>query len=64
MDDVQEIRDRAAVILRNYFQPPPDFLLAIYQIGYRLCDSPKFQRSECGAAVLQLVVFSYFFFNL
>ena len=57
MDEVQDIRERAAAILRDYFQPAADYLLILYQNGYRLCDSPKFPRSECGASVLQLVAF-------
>lgn len=61
MDEVQDIRERAAAILRNYFRPPSDFLLVLYRIGFQLCDSPKFQRSECGATILQLVVYFHLF---
>lgn len=56
MDEVNDVRQKAADILRDFFPcPPPEYLQVLYSHGMELCDNAKFQRSECGATVLQLI---------
>ena len=57
MDDVAEVQDKSGEILREFFKPSADFLGSFFNRALRLCDNPKFQRSECGAKMLQLVSF-------
>lgn len=55
MDEIVDIRSKAAEILKELFHSPPaEYIRALYRVGIKLCDSPKFQRSECGAVVIQL----------
>ena len=56
-DEVSDVRIRAADILKDFFSAPSeesDYLSLLLQRGLELCDSPRFQQSECGAAVVQL----------
>jgi hypothetical protein len=56
-DEVSDVRIKAADILKDFFSVPSeesDYLSLLLQRGLELCDSPRFQQSECGAAVVQL----------
>lgn len=56
MDEVIDVRQKAIDILRDFFPSPPlDYVRLLYRQGLEMCDSAKFQRSECGAAVIQMV---------
>lgn len=56
MDEVIDVRLKAADILRDFFPcPPSSYLQLLYRQGLEMCDSAKFQRSECGAAVIQMI---------
>ena len=62
LDEVAEIRLKAMDILKDFFPGPflasgNGYLSMLHNIGSELCDSPKFQRSECGAAVMHLLAF-------
>lgn len=57
LDEVSDVRIRAADILKDFFIAPSeesDYLSLLLQRGLELCDSPRFQQSECGAGVIQL----------
>ena len=56
LDEVSDVRIRAAEILKDFFSAPSeDYLNVLLHRGFKLCDSPRFQQSECGAGVIQLV---------
>jgi hypothetical protein len=56
MDEVIDIRKKAAEILRTFFLCPPlSYVQLLCQQGLELCDSAQFQRSECGAVAIQMV---------
>lgn len=56
MDEVNDVRQKAADILKDFFPcPPAHYVRALHSRGLEFCDSAKFQRSECGATVIQLV---------
>lgn len=56
MDEVIDVRQKAADILKDFFPcPPVNYVRILHSRGLELCDSAKFQRSECGAIVIQLV---------
>lgn len=56
MDEVIDVRQKAIDMLRDFFPSPPlDYVQLLYRQGLEMCDSAKFQRSECGASVIQMV---------
>lgn len=56
MDEVNDVRQKAADILQDFFpHPPREYVQLLYSQGCQLCDSAKFQRSECGATIMQLI---------
>lgn len=60
LDEDQDIRLKAMEILKDFFPSPnntANYLTTLYHQGLELCDSPKFQRSECGAMVMHLLAF-------
>ena len=57
MDDLSDVRDKSAEILSQFFRPDAETVRVLRRRALRLCDSAKFQRSECGARIFQLVHF-------
>lgn len=56
MDEVIDVRQKAFEILRDFFPcPPPNYVRILYKQGIEMCDSAKFQKSECAHVVIQLV---------
>ena len=56
LDEVIDVRQRAYEILRDFFPcPPSNYVRLLYQKGIEMCDSAKFQKSECAHIVIQLV---------
>lgn len=60
LDEVPEVRFKAADILKDFFSSPShvasgSYIKTLYQQGLELSDSPKFPRSECGAVIMQML---------